>query len=63
MSVRICGLLQYRCLKCGQPVNLEVRHGMTERTLELWELMFDSKLCLDCHSNKVIPELVECLVN
>jgi len=63
MSVKICGLLKYHCIKCGAPVNLEVRYGMTEKTIELWESMFDAKLCLDCHSDKAVPELVECLVN
>lgn len=63
MSVRICGLLKYHCLKCGQSVNLEVRLNMTENTIALWESLFDAKLCLDCHTDRAVPELVECLVN
>ena len=63
MSVKICGLLKYHCLKCGQSVNLEVRLNMTENTIALWESLFDAKLCLDCHTDRAVLELVECLVN
>jgi len=61
--MKVCGLLSYRCLKCSSPVNLEVHTNMQESTIKLWESMFDSKLCLDCHCEKQIPKLVECLVN
>jgi len=59
MSVRICGLLKYHCLKCGQSVNLEVRLNMTENTIALWESLFDAKLCLDCYTDSKVPETAE----
>ena len=56
-------MIKYHCLKCGQSVNLEVRLNMTENTIALWESLFDAKLCLDCHTDRAVLELVECLVN
>jgi hypothetical protein len=61
--MKVCGLLSYKCFKCSAPVNLEVRTPMQESTVELWRNMFDAKLCLDCHCEKQIPKLAECLVN
>jgi hypothetical protein len=61
--MKVCGLLSYKCLKCSEPVKLEIRLGMTETTLDLWRDMFDAKLCLNCHCNKQVPKLAECLVN
>ena len=56
MSTRICGLLSYNCTSCTEKVNLEVRSNMTEKTIELWRKMFDDKICLNCHTEKHIPE-------
>ena len=57
------GVLNYRCLKCGKSVQLAMIPTMQENTQILFENMFDSKLCIDCHCNKRIPELVTCLIN
>jgi hypothetical protein len=61
--MRVCGLLNYRCIKCSSPVQLEIRTNMQETTLRLWRDMFDAKLCLDCHCNNGVHKLVECLIN
>lgn len=57
------GVLKYHCLKCGKVVRLVMVPAMQENTQIIFENMFDSKLCIDCHTEKRIPELVECLVN
>lgn len=54
MAQKISGLLNYNCIKCSDPVNLEVRYGMTENTISLWENLFDTKLCLSCYCDKSI---------
>ena len=61
MSIKICGLLSYKCTKCNEKVNLEVRSNMTEKTIELWRKMFDNKVCLKCHTEKYVPETAEVL--
>ena len=61
MSIRICGLLSYNCTSCAKKVNLEVRSNMTEKTIELWRKMFDNKVCLNCHTEKYVPETAEIL--
>jgi hypothetical protein len=57
------GVLQYHCFKCGKHQVLELRPIMSDSTSKLFADMFDAKLCLDCHCNKRVPELVECLTN
>jgi hypothetical protein len=57
------GILKYNCLKCGKPIQLVLSPIIQPRTLEVFGDMFDAKLCLDCHCNKRVPELVECLMN
>jgi len=47
---KVCNLLKYNCIKCTETAVLEIRTNMQERTLELWRDMFDSKLCLSCHT-------------
>lgn len=61
MSAKIFGLLHYNCIKCTTEVNLEVRPNMTSKTLELWESMFDGKLCLKCYTNSKIPQTAEAI--
>jgi len=63
MNIRV-GILNYHCLKCAAPVvlqyNPDVRTGEENPMIER---LMDSKLCLDCYTDKRVPELVECLVN
>lgn len=57
------GVVKYHCLKCSKPVALELRPIMQESTAKLYASMFDAKLCLDCHADSKVPELVECLMH
>jgi len=61
--MKICGLLNYNCIKCSDKVNLEVHTNMQEATIKLWESMFDSKLCLSCHcgTDKAVEGTAESL--
>jgi len=61
MSI-VVGKLSYNCVKCGTPVVLDVIPNMFEKTVVLWTKLFDSKTCLDCHCDSVIPEVVECIL-
>lgn len=47
---KVCTLLSYKCIKCSEPVNIEIRSNMQEATIKLWEGMFDGKLCLSCYT-------------
>lgn len=58
------GIMQYHCLKCATHVVLQ--HNPDVRTGEenpMIERLMDSKLCLDCYTDKRVEELVECLVH
>jgi predicted nucleic-acid-binding Zn-ribbon protein len=57
------GILKYHCLKCGNKTIMELRPGMNAKTFDLFSEMFDAKLCLDCHIDKQVPRMIECLVN
>ena len=63
MNIRV-GILNYHCLKCAAPVvlqyNPDVRTGEENPMIER---LMDSKLCLDCYTDKRVEELVECLLN
>ena len=63
MSIRV-GILNYHCLKCAAPVvlqyNPDVRTGEENPMIER---LFNSKLCINCYTNKSVEELVECLLN
>ena len=61
--MKVCNLVSYTCLKCSDPVALEIRTNMQVSTLDLWRDMFDSKLCLDCHCDKRVPLLAKCMVH
>jgi hypothetical protein len=60
---KITGVIKYDCIKCTKPVALHVIPSIQENTVELFRSMFDSKLCMDCHCDKKVPELAECLVH
>lgn len=55
--------IQYNCIKCSTPVELEFNQTMTEKTVECFKDMTHSQLCLNCHCDTKVPELVECLLH
>ena len=58
------GVIKYHCLKCSKSIILQYHPDL--RTWEenpMIERLMDSKLCLDCYTDKRVEELVECLVN
>jgi hypothetical protein len=56
-------VIVYTCLKCLKTERLEFNAATTETTYKLWGSAINSKLCLSCHCDNKIPELVECLVH
>jgi len=61
--MKVCNLVSYKCLKCSETTTFEIRTNIQQTTIDLWHDMFDAKLCIDCHCEKQIPKLAECLVN
>lgn len=57
------GVLTYDCLKCNKKVEIEVRPQMKSGTIKLFYSLFDSKLCIDCHTEETTRKLVECYVH
>lgn len=55
--------IQYNCIKCLTPVELEFTPFMSEKTVECFKNMAHAQLCLDCHVDKKVPEIVECLLH
>ena len=73
MSVRISGIINkgkivklnavYDCCECGETKSLIITGDMMEGTADLFNKLIFNEICLDCHTNKAVPKLVECLVN
>ena len=58
------GVIKYHCLKCSKSIILQYHPDLrTGEENPMIERLMDSKLCLDCYTDKRVPELVECLVN
>lgn len=58
MSQTIIGGHTYNCTCCTEPVHIPVLNG---KVLRVFEKMFDAKLCVNCHTDKHIPETAEIL--
>ena len=58
------GVITYHCLKCAKSIILQYHPDLrTGEENPMIERLMDSKLCLDCYTDKRVEELVECLVN
>ena len=57
------GAIKYHCLKCTKSVTLTYIPCIQSNTDRLFGNMLNAKLCLDCHTDRAVLELVECLVN
>ena len=58
------GVIKYHCLKCSKSIILQYHPDLrTGEENPMIERLMDSKLCLDCYTDKRVEELVECLVN
>ena len=58
------GVIKYHCLKCSKSIILQYHPDLrTGEENPMIERLMDSKLCLNCYTDKRVPELVECLVN
>ena len=58
------GIIKYHCSKCSKSIILQYHPDL--RTWEenpIIERLMDSKLCLDCYTDKRAEELVECLIH
>lgn len=56
-------VIQYQCVKCLKTERLEFNAATTETTYTLWRSVINSQLCLSCHCDNKIPELVGCLLH
>ena len=73
MSVRISGIINkgkivklnavYDCCECGETKSLIITGDMMEGTADLFNKLIFNEICLDCHTDRAVLELVECLVN
>jgi len=65
---RIIGVLEYKCIKCGESVKKGVmpvgEHGISQAHYDLIKKMFDEKFCLTCHcdSDKNVFRAAENLI-
>lgn len=50
-------VVSYKCIKCSKDVAFEIRDNMQDVTVKLWESLFDTKLCYDCHDDKKLKTL------
>jgi hypothetical protein len=58
------GIIKYHCSKCSKSIILQYHPDLrTGEENPMIERLMDSKLCLDCYTDKRVEELVECLVN
>jgi len=58
------GVIKYHCLKCSKSIILQYHPDLrTGEENPMIERLMDSKLCLDCYTDKRVEELVECLLN
>lgn len=55
------GILSYNCKCCSNPVHIPVNKNETEKQIELYTKLFNSKHCLSCHTDKHIPETAEAI--
>jgi len=58
------GIIKYHCSKCSKSIILQYHPDLrTGEENPMIERLMDSKLCLDCYTDKRVEELVECLLN
>lgn len=54
--------IDFICIKCSRPESLSINHNDSKMNQVFLE-MVDSRLCLDCHCDKKVPEMVEVLLS
>ena len=58
------GVIKYHCLKCSKSIILQYHPDLrTGKENPMIERLMDSKLCLDCYTDKRAEELAECLIH
>ena len=55
------GILSYNCTCCNSPVKIPVNPRELENTINMYTKMFNAKHCLNCHTEKHIPETAEAI--
>ena len=55
------GILSYNCKCCNNPVHIPVKNAEPLKIIELYKKMWSVKHCLNCHTDKHIPETAEAI--
>lgn len=53
--------IDYTCIKCSSPVAVTINYNDSPMN-EVFKSMAEDRLCLDCHCDKVVPKLVEVIL-